>query len=346
MDATSGLQDFHYIGDAYDAAIAVPKAPDEVTAIFAGKPFNHEPGATMQWTTSGFHLAGLLVERSSGQPFADYVQQHIIEPLGLRRTFYCDDRRITPGLARTYAWQFGAFANGRLASATMYPYLSTLCISAMDAVSITRSVRDGRLLKPATWRAMSTPVGAAATGTPQRGVGIRISLEEGHRWFGITGNLAGFGFANADFVDDSLTIAVLTNTSSQAPARLIRVLSRAVFGLSPLPPFTNLSGPPPELVERTPLTDAEQLKYVGNYRVTLVNPPPQYAGFVRHMRVYTFNGRLTLQLAGDEPSPLLHTEGDSFVSRGGRVNFTLQNGRATEIEWRNGGMTGRGPRVP
>lgn len=346
MDATSGLQDFHYIGDAYDGTIAVSKAPDEVTAIFADRPFNHEPGATMQWTTSGFHLAGMLVERSSGQSYADYVQQHIIAPLGLKRTFHCDDRTITPGLARTYTYQSGRFVNGRLISATMYPYLSTLCTTAMDAVSITRALRDGRLLKAATWKAMSTPVGAAATGPNPRGVGIKVPMEDTHRWYGITGSLAGFGFANADFIDDSLTIAVLTNTSSQAPARMVRVLSRAVFGLSPLPPFTNFSGSPPELVERTPLSDAEQQKYVGTFRTTYVNPPPQYAGYVRHVRVFRFNGRLWIQFTGEEPSPLLHTEGDAFVSRVGRGQFIIENGRAGQIEWQNGGMTARGTRVP
>jgi CubicO group peptidase (beta-lactamase class C family) len=345
MDATSGLQDFHYIGDAYEGAIGVPKAPDQVTAIFAGQPFTHEPGAQLQWTTSGFHLAGMLVERSSGKPFAEYLREHVIAPLGLKRTFYCDDRTITPGLARHYVYQSGGFANGRMMSATMYPYLSTLCTTASDALSITRAFRDGRLLKGESWTAMSTPVGAAASSQTPRGVGLRISMEETHRWYGITGSLAGFGFASADFIEDSLTIVVLTNSSSQAPGRMIRVLARAVFGLSPLPPFTTFGGAAAP-VERTPLTAAEQQKYVGTYRTTLVNPPPQYAGYVRHARVFTFNGRLWIQFTGEEAHPLLHTEGDAFVSRVGSGSFVVEAGRATQIEWRNGGMVGRGPRIP
>ena len=165
MDATSGLQDFHYTGDDYLGGIAVVKSPEEVTAIFANKPFTHEPGEKMQWTASGFHLAGILVERSSVQTFEDYVEQHIIAPAGLKRTFYCDDRTITPGLARSYVYRFGAFQNARTESATMYPYLSTLCTTAADAVSLFRAFHDGRLFRGATWQAMSTPVGSGRRGS-------------------------------------------------------------------------------------------------------------------------------------------------------------------------------------
>src|SRR5688572_18291344 len=54
MDASSGLPDFHYLGDAEYRTIAMPKAPDEVTALVAGVPFTHEPGASWQWTITGF----------------------------------------------------------------------------------------------------------------------------------------------------------------------------------------------------------------------------------------------------------------------------------------------------
>jgi len=72
MDATSGLPDYHYLGDPHLARRGVPKAQDEVTALFAGLPFTHEPGAKWQWTISGFHLAGGLLERLTGKPYGDY----------------------------------------------------------------------------------------------------------------------------------------------------------------------------------------------------------------------------------------------------------------------------------
>lgn len=344
MDATSGLVDFHYTGDAHQAHIAVPKSPDEVSAIFAGRPFVHEPGAAWQWTASGFHLAGLVVERTSGMPFGEYVRRHVFEAAGLARTFYCDDRSITPGLARSYVYAWGQHYNARMESASMFPYLSTTCTTAADAVSLARALRDGRLLKPATWRVMTTAVGPAAALDEPRGVGIRMPSEQGHKWYGITGNLMSFGFAVADFVDDSLTIAVLTNTSSQAPNRLARNLARAVFGLPQLPP-PEARARPPELVERTPLAEADHARYVGTYPMKWIGAPPTYASFVRTARVFSFSGQLWIQLLGEEAYPLLHQGQHVFVSRVGRATFTVAERRATSIDIQSAGQLLRGPRT-
>jgi D-alanyl-D-alanine carboxypeptidase len=346
MDATSGLQDFHYSGDDYDGTLPLAKSPEEVTAIFANKPFMHEPGAKWQWTTSGFHLAGITVERSSGQSFADYVRQNIITPAGLRHTYYCDDHTVTPGLGRNYIYQFGATTNARMASASMYPYLSTLCTSALDAVSLLRAFRDGRLFKPATWTTMSTPIGAAASASQPMGIGIRKMSEGNHTAWGITGNLVNTGFAGADFVDDSLTIAVLTNTSSQAPARIMSNLARAVLEMPLLERSANAGPTIPEQVERTPVSSTDQRKYHGTYRLTMVDPPPQYSRYVRTVKVYSWNGRLMIKRSGEEPTPLLHQEGDYFVSRAGRATFTIENGQASRLELRTGNQTATGSRVP
>jgi D-alanyl-D-alanine carboxypeptidase len=83
MDATSGLQDFHYLGDPQRSRRSVPKAQDEVTALFAGRPFTHEPGERYQWTISGLHLAGILLERVAAQPYPDYLREQTAHVFGL-----------------------------------------------------------------------------------------------------------------------------------------------------------------------------------------------------------------------------------------------------------------------
>src|SRR5262249_56715285 len=40
------------------------------------------------YSNYGFALAGYIVERVSGEPFADYVQRHIVEPLGMRHSTF------------------------------------------------------------------------------------------------------------------------------------------------------------------------------------------------------------------------------------------------------------------
>ena len=332
MDASSGLPDFHYLGDVEYRGIAMPKAPDEVTALVAGVPFTHEPGASWQWTITGFHLAGGLVEQLSGELYGSYLQKHIFAPAKLQQTHYCGDRQVVPELARTYTIAQDGYRYSPPEHPTSYPYIGTVCATASDAVKVMRAMRDGTLMKPESWRAMTTAEGAAArTGTPaSRAIGLRINQEDGHRWVGETGTLLGFNSAVMDFAEDSLTIAVLSNTGTQSAITIARNLARAVFGLPPVatPPLPRATTP----TEAQPLPAADRKKHFGLFETRRVDPPPPYRNYVRTFRVFEYNNRLVMQASGEEPEVLFHQGTDKFSVRGGQVTFTMEGGRAVAIE--------------
>jgi len=102
LNHTSGIVDYHYLGDPIEATSRQPKALDEVMALYAGRNWVNEPGAKWDWSISGFQLLVTIVERVSGQSFADYVQRNIITPAGVKSTNYCDDFNVVHGLAHSY----------------------------------------------------------------------------------------------------------------------------------------------------------------------------------------------------------------------------------------------------
>ncbi|HWS17855.1 MAG TPA: serine hydrolase domain-containing protein, partial [Candidatus Elarobacter sp.] len=91
LNHTSGIVDYHYLGDPIEATSRQPKALDEVMALYAGKNWVNEPGKKWDWSISGFQLLVTIVERVTGQSFPDYVQQNIFKPAGVKSTTYCDD---------------------------------------------------------------------------------------------------------------------------------------------------------------------------------------------------------------------------------------------------------------
>ncbi len=54
------------------------------------------PGAHFSYSNEGFALLGAIIERVSGQPYAAYVQAHILDPLGMTRSTY--DRATLLGM--------------------------------------------------------------------------------------------------------------------------------------------------------------------------------------------------------------------------------------------------------
>ena len=331
MDATSGLPDFHYLGDAEFKVVSMPKAPYQLTDLVAGLPFTHEPGASWQWTITGFHMGGALVEKLSRQTYQGYLEKHIFAPAKLEHTHYCGGREVIPELARTYT----SAADGYRYSPpeSPYPYMAVVCTTAADAVAMMRAMRDGTLLKRESYKALATAEGASMRAETHgaRGVGIRINNEEGRIWIGEQGMLNGFSSVVMDFAADSVTVAVLANTGTPRVSVLARNLARAVLGLPAVSSPAMSLGPPPS-AEAIPLSAEQLRRYVGEFKTRRVDPPARYRSYERTFRIYEYIGQLMLHAIGEEPEPMYYQQGDTFKIRGGTISFTIENGRAVGIE--------------
>ncbi|MBP5504653.1 MAG: beta-lactamase family protein [Bacteroidales bacterium] len=65
-----------------------------------------EPGTAYEYINPTFVLLGSIVEKVSGQPFTDYVREHIFTPAGMAQTLYFDrDRQeLIPNMAHGYEY--------------------------------------------------------------------------------------------------------------------------------------------------------------------------------------------------------------------------------------------------
>src|SRR5277367_4213581 len=99
LNHTSGIVDYHYLGDPIEATSRQPKALDEVMALYAGKRWVNEPGKKWDWSISGFQLLVTILDRVSGQSYEDFVRKNIFDPAGVHATTYCDDSTLTRGLS-------------------------------------------------------------------------------------------------------------------------------------------------------------------------------------------------------------------------------------------------------
>src|SRR5450755_3055764 len=270
LNHTSGVVDYHYLGDPIEATSRQPKALDEVMALYAGKNWVNEPGKKWDWSISGFQLLVTIVERVTGQSFPDYVKQNILQPAGVKSTAYCDDFVLVHGLSHAYRRFEDSYVP---ANENGMAYNSDLrfCSTVGDLLQMWRAIKDKNLVRPATFRLMSTAEGAAAQMSaqdPQAQYGFAMILnhEDAHRLIGQHGSLLGFSGSLYDFPADDLTIVVLTNTEGQNAYAITRALSRAILGLpalsSPTPAVE------PILADKT-VTKAERKQLAGTFVLKL-----------------------------------------------------------------------------
>jgi D-alanyl-D-alanine carboxypeptidase len=340
LNHTSGIVDYHYLGDPIEATSRQPKALDEVMALYAGKKWVNEPGTKWDWSISGFQLLVTIVERVSGQSFADYVQQNILTPAGVKSTTYCDDFSLVHGLSHAYRKFEKSYVP---ANENDMAYNADLrfCSTVGDIYQLWESIQEKKLVGPKTFEMMTTAEGAAMHMSPQDpkaqyGFAVILNHEEDHRRIGQHGSLLGYSGSLYDFPEDRLTIVVLTNTEGQNAYAITRALARAVLGLPQLPA-------PPSPAERPmedrPVSAEERKQLAGTFVLKLDRLTPglhdSFAQYRRTFRVFDEDGRLMIQSLGEGPERLLKQDDGSFAMRtrpSSRISFAVKNGTATSLK--------------
>jgi CubicO group peptidase (beta-lactamase class C family) len=141
------------------------------------------PVGTRHFYCSGnYHLLGYLIERVSGQTYADYIQQHLFAPLAMHHSFTNERAAQQAGLAQGYHWLFGVPAP------TDYPYDAAqmpsgfLIASAEDlAHFLLAQLNEGRfgsvtVLSPHGIAAMQAPGVTIGRGPATYGLGWRTEV--------------------------------------------------------------------------------------------------------------------------------------------------------------------------
>ena len=92
---TSGL------GEAPAAGAREARTLADLVPLWLAAPMQFEPGARWQYSQSGINLAARIVEVVSGQAFDAFVQQRILDPLGMKHTtFYPAEGSVVTAYAK------------------------------------------------------------------------------------------------------------------------------------------------------------------------------------------------------------------------------------------------------
>ncbi|MEP6763705.1 MAG: serine hydrolase domain-containing protein [Gemmatimonadaceae bacterium] len=356
LNHTSGIVDYHYLGDPIEATSRMPKALDEVMALYAGKKWTNDPGVKWDWSISGFQLLVTVVERVSQQRFADYVQKNIFEPAMLEHTSYCDDFTMTKGLSHAYRRFESGYVDAH-ENDMAYNVDLRFCSSVSDLNKLWSALRSGKLVKPATFAQMQKAEGAALHMSPtdtkaQYGLAMSINSEDEHRRIGQHGSLYGYSGSLYDFPEDGLTITVLSNTEGQNAYAISRALAREILGLSPLPGGGGGGAGNTKALDDVALSAADKAGLDGTYFLKAqrigADLHDSYQQFVRTYRVFDENGRLMIQVLGEGPERLFKQADGSFARRSAprtKISFVMEGGKATTMKIESASLPLAGARV-
>lgn len=150
---------------AFEASDAQePEALEDGVRALADSPLAGEPGAGFRYASANFNVLGLLVQTVSGQPFGDYLKQHVFGPLEMAHSHATRADARADNAAAGYSRWFGTWwRQTDVPAPTTGMPSSTLYSSAEDLSHQLTALLDGgrygdaRILQPESIEAMFEP---------------------------------------------------------------------------------------------------------------------------------------------------------------------------------------------
>jgi CubicO group peptidase (beta-lactamase class C family) len=211
-----------------------PDGLEHNIARLASLALHRDPGTGYEYANDGFNLAGLLVQRLSGERYEDYVTDHLFAPLGMHRSTYDPVQGAAMGLAQGYGHHRGKPVALNMPLARGYNPTGGALTSADDVGRYLRALLNGgtldgaRVLGPESAQAMWTP--QFRTGeTTAVGLGWMLEDVEGEPGWTWTGDVGTSSSVFLALPGRNLGVAVIAN--ADAPASLNQ-LARALVAIA------------------------------------------------------------------------------------------------------------------
>jgi len=230
LSHTSGYQDY-WPEDYLMISMTGPTTAQEIIDRWGKKPLDFEPGTQWQYSNTNFVIAGLIVEKVSGQKLMEFLGEHIFHPLNMRSVWNSDEAKLT----QTDATPYIRYALGPLRQAPkegrgwMFA-AGELAMTAHDLALWDESLIAQNLLKPESYKEMFTEVKLKDGKGTHYGLGVDVKDLDGHRDIAHSGEVTGFVAENDVLVDDRVAVAVLTNHMAGGAADIARLTASTIAG--------------------------------------------------------------------------------------------------------------------
>jgi CubicO group peptidase (beta-lactamase class C family) len=326
---TSGITSYTQLPD-YPTTMGVAVTHEIQISRIKGLPLEFGPGEKYSYSNSGYYLLGVIIERVSGKPYADFLQENIFTPLDLKNTGYDTNRRVIRNRASGYLMQGGAVVNALYIDMSV-PFAAGALVSTVDdLLRWDEALVAGKLLSRKSLDEMFAPATPEGYGY---GWGNRRRFDR--QVIEHDGGINGFTTSLSRFPADRVTVIVLGNNANMASRTIANDLSAIMFG-----------APYEVPKERTIITaDAATLaKYVGQYKI----PSETAAGSGAIHTLTLENGRLIRQVNAAPKVELFPVSDTEFFAKGVDVQIFFnvnEQGHVTGLTMRRLGRDTIAPKI-
>lgn len=195
-------------------------------------PLRFAPGEKWEYCNVGYFSLAEIIRKVSGKPWGDFLKERLFLPLEMNITRTTTLTDLVLNRADGYVWRNNKFDNATsfFALRPSGAFLSNV----LDLAKWDAALYGDKVLSAAMREQMWSPVKLNSGATHPYGFGWELSSVAGHKLVHHGGSLPGFRAQISRFVDDKLTVIVLTNADGANPNLIaLGIAAQYIPGLIP-----------------------------------------------------------------------------------------------------------------
>jgi CubicO group peptidase (beta-lactamase class C family) len=200
---------------------------EQIISLAANRPPHFAPGQAWRYVNTNYLLLGRILQTISGQSWTEFLTQEVFQPLGMTSTRR-SSQDVISHRAAPYDWdeKNRVWRNtGYLSPSLFINGSGGLLSSALDLAKWDAALYGEGILKQTSLKQMWTPTRLGDGAIKNYGFGWDVEELRGHRRIGHSGGVPGFEGHIARFVNDRLTVIILTNRMGSNPWEMAGVVA-------------------------------------------------------------------------------------------------------------------------
>lgn len=323
LNHTSGIKSYTNM-DSFMPLARTDMTPTEIIDKFKNEPMDFDPGEKFLYNNSGYILLGHIIEVVSGQSYANFIQEHIFDKVGMTNSYYGSMKKLIPNRAKGYQDQNG-FVNADYLSLTL-PYAAGSIMSTVeDLLKWQNAISANTLIKRSS---LEKAINGSMLNNGEKipyGYGWGKGSVNGSPTIEHSGGIFGYTTNGLFLPEENMYVIGLSNCDCSNVSNATNQIAAIALG-KPYPSEKNA----------ITLTEEQLKKWIGAYQFE--------DGAIRYITLE--EGQLISQRKDSEKFKLYPMSAKHFIFEGGTISYEFtEKDNLREAHFTNAGNVSVGKEV-
>ncbi len=202
---------------------------EELIDFFKNQPMDFAPGEKFLYNNSAYFLLGVIIEKASGKPYAQFLDERIFKPLGMKNSYFGSHRQIIKHRAMGYQFE-DKWLNAEYLSMTQPGAAGSIMSTVDDLYTWNKAVRDNKLISEASKQKAFTNYTLNNGEKINYGYGWEPNEIQASPTLEHAGGIFGYTSNGIWLPDENVYVVMLSNRDDKGPNEISTRLAAMAIG--------------------------------------------------------------------------------------------------------------------